>query len=694
MQLILAEKPSVANNIAFAIGAKNRKDGYFEGNNYLVTFAYGHLFELYDVAEYDNGFTKWELHKFPFIPKKFHYKVKDNDGAKKQVKIIKKLAYKKEVKEIIIATDADREGQLIAAIIINELNINKPLKRLWISSYTPKEVHKGMNNLIDYKNTSPLEKAGYSRQQMDWLFGINFTSLATLKYGNGKLLNVGRVILPTVKLIYDRDLEINNFKKETYFQLKTIFNAKEGQYEGLYIDNDIDRFKGRKNLEYIAHNIRDKYGIIVEKESKEVKESAPLLFNLTDLQGHITSKYNGFTSDKVLAIAQSLYENKYISYPRTSSRHLDDTQEKEIEEVLESLSKDYPSEYIIEFKKAKRIFDSSKVDSHPAITPTYIKPNLNELTKDEQIVYDEIKKRFLAQFMPQNEYLDVKIVTEVDDYGFISREKYLIKKGWLKLFEEKEQKPKYLSKLKENDIVKVIYSNVTEKETQPPKPYTEKTLLRAMENCGKKINEEDMENILKGYSIGTPATRSDTIKKIIDVGYIKKKGKNLNITELGKNLVEVFPIKELLDTDFTGRIEKSLKDIEKGIVNPDLFMERMIKYTERSSNIIKNSKGSISKDENNTKNSIGICPECGKDIIEGKKAYGCSNWKSGCKFTIWYNQLEKLGMKKISKANAKKLLKNEEIYLKLKSTKTGKNFECKGKLVKENERWNIKLIFK
>lgn len=694
MRLILAEKPSVAKNIAFAIGAKNKKDGYFEGDDCLVTFAYGHLFELYDVADYENGFTKWELDKFPFIPEKFNYKTKGNEGTRKQVKIIEQLANREDVEGIIIATDADREGELIAAIIINELNINKPLKRLWINSHTPKEVHKGMNSLIDYKNTLPLEKAGYCRQQMDWLFGINFTSLTTLKYGNGKLLNIGRVILPTVKLIYDRDLEIKNFKKETYFQLKAIFDAKENQYEGLYIENNIDRFKDQKKLEDISYSIKDKHGIIVEKESKEAKESAPLLFNLTDLQGHITSKYDGFTSDKVLNIAQSLYENKYISYPRTSSRHLDDTQEKEINEVLNIISKDYPSEHNIEFKKTKRIFDSNKVDSHPAITPTYIKPNLDELTKDEQIVYDEIKKRFLSQFMPQNEYLDIKFITEVDDYKFLSKEKNLIKEGWLKLYDEKEnQKISNLSKLKESDIVKVIYSNVVEKETQPPKLYTEKTLLKAMENCGKNINEEDVENILKGYSIGTPATRSETIKKIIDVGYVEKKGKSLNITELGKNLVEVFPIKELLDTDFTGRIEKSLKDIEKGIVNPDLFMERMVKYTERSSNIIKNNNGTIFKYQSNTKLPIGKCPECGGDIIEGKKAYGCSNWKSGCKFTIWYNQLEKLGMKKISKTNAKKLLKNEEIHLKLKSSKTGKEFECKGKLVKENENWNIKLIF-
>lgn len=693
MQLILAEKPSVAKNIAYALNAKDRKDGYFEGNGYIIAFAFGHLYELYDVKDYLKGFTKWELQKFPFVPEVFRYKIKNDKGIERQVKTIKKLTDRKDIKEIIIATDADREGQLIAGIIINELNINKPLKRLWINSHTPKEVHKGMNNLIDYKNTLALEKAGYCRQQMDWLFGVNFTSLTTLKYGNGKLLNVGRVILPTVKLIYDRDLEIENFKKETYFQLKTIFDAKGAQYEGFYIENGSDKFINKKNLEYISHSIRDKHGIITNKKEIEIKESAPLLLNLTDLQGHITSKYNNFTSDKVLNIAQSLYENKYISYPRTSSRHLDNSQEKEIKEVLDILVKDYPSEFNIKFKSSKRIFNSSNVDSHPAITPTYITPNLEELTRDEQVVYEEIKKRFLAQFMPQNEYLNIEIITEIDDYKFLSREKNLLKEGWLKLYEKEGKLNNNLINLKENDIVKVLYSNVLEKETQPPKSYTEKSLLKAMENCGKKVSEEDVENILRGYSIGTPATRSDTIKKIIDIGYIQKKGKSLNTTDLGENLVKVFPIKELLDTDFTGRIEKSLKDIEKGTVNPVVFMEKMIKYTEKSSNVIKSSNGIVSNGENNVKDKIGKCPECGNKIVAGKKAYGCSNWKNGCKFTIWYNQLEKLGMKKISKTNAKKLLKNEEISLKLKSPKTGKDFECKGKLIKENGRWNIKLVF-
>lgn len=700
MNLILAEKPSVAKNIAFTLNSNNRKDGYFEGDQYIVTFAFGHLYELYDVKDYENGFEKWEIDKFPFLPKDFKYKIKDDSGVKKQVGIINKLLKRNDIDTIIVATDDDREGQLIWAEIWNDARVKcENIKRLLINSHTPKEISKGMNNLKDYKDTLPLEKAAYCRQQMDWLFGINFTSLATLKYGNGKLLNVGRVILPTVKLIYDRDMEITNFKKETYYQLKAIFDYKGQQYESYYIDNNKnDRFEKKEILENISNSIKDKYGSIIEKEEKVISEQAPLLFNLSDLQGYITSKYNGFTSDKVLKIAQSLYENKYISYPRTASRHLDDTQVKEIENVVNTLSEKYSSDYNIIFKATKRNFDSSKVDSHPALTPTYILPNLDSLTKDEAIVYSEIERRFLAQFMPFNEYLDIKLLTRVDDYTFLSKEKSLIKEGWIKLYKEDcTNKTGILSNLKENDIVKNLYSNVIEKETEPPKHYTEKTLLKSMENCGKKVSEENVENILKGYSIGTAATRSETIKKIIDVGYVTKKGKSLLITDMGKKLIKVFPIKELMDTDFTGRIEKSLKDIEKGKINPDVFMERMKEYTNKSSDIIKKSNGSVvtkeTIDKKQDKEIIGKCPECGNDIIAGKKAYGCSNWRNGCNFAIWYNQLEKLGMKKISKTTARKLLNNEKVSLKLKSAKTGKNFECLGVLEKENNRWNIKLEF-
>lgn len=693
MILVIAEKPSVAKNIAFALNANNKKNGYFEGNNYIVTYTFGHLYVLYDVKDYDNNFGKWELDKFPYIPKEFKYKLKNESSIKKQADIIKKLANRNDIEEVIIATDYDREGSLIGDIIIKQLKIdNMPLKRLLINSHTPKEIHKGMNNLIDYKNTISLINAAYCRQKMDWLFGINFSSLTTIKHGDGMLLNIGRVILATTKLVYDRDMEILYFKKVKYYQLKYIFESKNIKYEGYLIDNNNnDKFKDRNDLLKIVDNTKNNIGVITSKIEEKTIENPPLLFNLTDLQGLITSKYTGYTSEKVLMIAQDLYEKKYISYPRTSSRYLDDTQDEEVEEVLNKIKEHYPSDYNIQFKKTERMFNSKKVDSHPAIIPTYIYPDFNSLTSDERVVYLEIVKRFLSHFMPPNEYLNITIITELGDYKFLSKERILAKEGFIKLYKTSSKfNNGNIIGLKKNDISKPLHREILEKETQPPGHYTENTLLKAMENCGKNINADDVENILKGYTIGTPATRADIIKKIIDVGYISRKGKSLYITELGKNLINVFPIKELLSADFTGRIEKTLKDIEKSKVNPNEFMKRMINYTIKCSNILKTTEGMIFDKSNYIKdNTVGVCPECNSPVLVGKYAYNCSN----CKFSIWYNHLEKFGVKKISKPNATKLLKKEKVKLRLKSPKTGKDFTCFGYLNKEKDKWSIKLDF-
>lgn len=696
LNLIITEKPSVAKSVSYAVnGSKsNRKDGYFEGPNYITTFVFGHMYELFSAKDYDPELAKWNLSNYPFFPKDFKYKPREDNGVKKQLRIIKELANNKEVNAIIIATDSDLEGQLIGSVLVRELNIDKPLKRLWINSHTPEEVRKGMSNLKDYSEIINLEKASYCRQHMDWIIGISYSVLTSVCYSslnNYKVLPVGRVMLPTIKLIYDRNNEILKFKKEKYYELKAfIENSKGEQYIGYYIENNTTRFKDNNFIKQIRDNVDNKSGIILNKESKNTIENAPLLYNLTGLQGDISSKYN-LSSDKVKKIAQELYERGYISYPRTSSRHLDDTQANEIERVLKIHSEDYPLDYRIIFKKDKRVFDSSKVDSHPALTPTYLIPE--NLTDEQTYVYGEIKKRFLSLFMPPNEYENTTIITLIDKYHFITKNKFLVKDGWAKLYKDYSQNKNIVPDLKINDIVKIIHVESLEKETEPPKHYTEKTLLKAMENCGKNVSEEEVEHILKGYSIGTPDTRSDTIKKILKIGYIEKKGKSLLITSLGKKLMEVFPVKELLDTDFTGRIQKSLKDIEKGIVNSEVFMDRMKSFVKKSATEFKIMElSSVKKDKAKTI-SLGKCPECGNEVIEGKRAYGCSNWKNGCKFSIWFNQLEKLGLKKISKTTAKQLLKGEKVSLRLISSKGNKPFECLGYLNKENGKWSIKFKF-
>lgn len=693
--LIICEKPSVGKSVSFAVNAKsNRADGYFDGDKYITTFVFGHMYELFDAKDYDPKFTKWNKENYPFIPTEFKYKIRDDKGVKKQVKTINDLVNRKDISHVIIATDNDLEGALIGDVLVKELKVKKPIKRLLINSHTPDEVRKGMNDLRDYKDMANQIKASYCRQHSDYAIGINYTVLSSVCYSNGsQLLACGRIIMPTLFLIYNRDKDILNFKKEPYHELRAIFSCNKQQYEGLYMNSNKEtRFKNKDTLNTIKDKVENKHGIITEKETKSVKEVAPLLFNLTDLQGHISSKYD-IPGDKTKEIAQQLYENGYISYPRTASRHLDDSQGSEIERVLDVLIKDYPDDYNIVFKKDKRIFDSSKIDSHPALTPTYQIPT--DLTKEQSLVYEEIKKRFISQFMPANEYEQTIIVTDVDGYKFITKEKIIVREGWIKLYKDDTKVSIVNLKIKLNDIAKVEHLQVLDKETEPPKKYTEKTLLSAMENCGKSVSPEDVEHILKGYSIGTADTRASTIKRLIELGYIERKGKSLSMTPLGKELVEVFPVRELLDTDFTGRIQKSLKDIEKGVTNADVFMERMKAF------VIKNSEKFVEKKLSSTNQemdkklvSLGKCPECGKDVVEGKKAYGCSGYKDGCNFAIWYNQLEKLGMKKVNKTVAKKLLNKEKASTKLKSPKSGKDFECNLVLNKEGEKWGVKLEYK
>ena len=690
---IIGEKPSVAKSIAYAVNSKvSRKDGYFEGDKFNVTFVFGHMYELYDMKDYEERLSVWSTDNYPYVPKEYKYKARADKGVKAQLKTIKTLANDSDY--VVVASDADMEGNLLGDILIKELKINKPLKRLWISSHTPEEVNKGMNNLRDYSAMHNQIQASYCRQLLDYVLGVNLTVLTSVAYGGGKLLNIGRVILGTLRLIYDRDMEIDNFKSVKYFELKSIFESNNQQYQGRLLNEDKEtRFDNRKILEQVKVEVDGKEGVIESLEKKKVVENAPLLFNLNDLQGHISSKYN-IGADKTKTIAQSLYEKGYISYPRTASRHLDDTQADEIKRVLDIFIKEYPSDYNIAFNKSKRMFDSKKVDSHPALTPTYVIPK--DKSKDEALIYNEIKLRFISVFMPANEYEQTTVITNIKDHRFITKEKILVKKGWIKLYKESDKEGNKPLDLKENRLSKSVHTEIEEKDTEPPKKYNEKSLLKAMETCGKKVDEEDVEYILKGYSIGTADTRATTIKKLLDIGYIKKSGKSLETTPLGREIIEVFPVDELKDIDFTGRIQKSLKDIEKGEIDPEIFMRRMEgfvfknaeKFKVKKLNSMEGAKGSKKE-----KKVIGKCPDCGSDVIEGKKAYGCSNWKSGCKFAIWFNQLENLGMKKINLTAAKKLLNNEKPKVKLHSKKKNKDFECSIYLEKENEKWNIKLEF-
>ena len=717
VSVIITEKPSVAKNIADALNIKNRKDGYFEGNDYIVTWAFGHLLQLYDAKDYDENMAKWRMENFPFIPSHFRYKIKSDPrhkekedlGAKKQLKIIYQLMKRNDVDSVIQACDYDREGQVIGDTIIYHLNTKKQVYRLLLNEWTPDEVLKGLQNLKPNTQMRPLLDAGISRQWADWVIGINLTSVATLKYqkGSGKALNIGRVLLPTLKIIYDRDKEIENFVPENYFKLTATFITKDGQeYEGTYVEGEEEKFKNKETLEVIQQSLNNQSATILDKKVELKKEYPPYLFNLSNLQGFITSKYKGWTSDKVLRVAQSLYEKKYITYPRTASVVLEESLVEKAAKVLNNLKKGLPYENEITFAKKKRVFDNSKVESHSAITPTYLIPK--SLTRDEEIVYNAIKNRFIMQFMPIAEHEETKIITKVNTNDikglFISKGKVQLVEGWKKV-EKMESKDTILPLVNINEIVQIRDHKLSSHVTKPPKHHTEKTLLRVMETCGKnkdkenEDSEEMMAAILSGYSIGTPATRAETIKKLKDVGYIATQNKNLICTELGRKLVETFPVKELFDLDFTGRLEKTLSDIEKQKFPKESFLKLIFNFTTNAVKTIKNDNDIIISEVSNEKKTrevLGKCPLCGHGIIEGQKGFGCSNWKNGCKFVIWKNDKFLASMKKKpTKTMVKSLLKNGVALVKGLTSKKGNKFDAYLRYEKnpDNEYFSWKMEF-
>lgn len=723
-KVIIAEKPSVAKNIADAFKIKTRRDGYFEGNEYLVTWAFGHLLQLFDAKDYDENMKGWRMEKFPFIPSNFKYKIKCDSynrsvvdkGAEKQINIIRSLIEREDVDGIISATDFDREGQVIADELFIHYNVNKPTYRLLLNEWTEDEVKKGMENLKLNSEMQPLQDAGIGRQLADWVIGINLTSVATLRYGSNdkerKTLNIGRVLLPTLKIIYDRDKEIENFKESSYYKLATNYKSKDStEFETIYYENSSEKFEKKEYLDTISKLLVGKSGVVVDKEIEKKREYPQPLFNLSNLQGYVTSKYKGWTSDKVLKVAQSLYEKKFITYPRTASVVLEESLEDRARKVLENLKKGLPYEDQVKFAKSKRVFDNSKVESHSAITPTYVIPK--GLSADEEKVYTAVKNRFIMQFMPVAEFEETKITLKVNDEKipgeFISKGKVEIIKGW-RIVEKIDTKDTILPLVEKGDNLDVTNNKINKVTKKPPKYHTEKTLLRVMETCGKgfkedkeddETNSEEMMNaILSGFSIGTPATRAETIKKLKDIGYITTKGKSLTTTELGRTIVEIFPAKELLDLEYTGRLEKTLSDIEKGKFKKEDFLNLIYDFTRDSVEKIKNDNSFLHKfkvEIPEGTEEIGKCPICGNSVVEGEKGFGCYNWKNGCKFTIWKDDkyIASFG-KEVSKEMVKLLLQNGKVGFRNLKSKKGNTFSAYFKYEKNEEtgyfNWRIEFI--
>lgn len=653
--LIVAEKASVGRDIAKALHLNHKQSGYIEGENFTVTWARGHLMALKSMDAYDARLKKWSLETLPFWPKTFQYEV--IRGAEKEYRTIKKLIKSGHFDQIILATDNDREGQLIGETIFQSIGTGSiPVKRLLQDDWRESTVRDGLKHLIDNSDMKGLAYAGYCRQHMDWIIGLNLTRAASVKYGGYKALNVGRIILPTLKFVYDRDIAIENFKPENYYRLDSTFQGKNGTYEGTY--HTKETILNASALTSLKSKLEGHDGQVVKKEVKEQRQWPEPLFNQAALQAYMTKHFNGWTASKVLSVSQSLYEKKLQTYPRTESRYLPESAIASVQATLAKFG---------DYAFSKRPFNDKKVDSHGAIIPTG--ETSSDLTEDEQTLYTEVKNRFLEQFMPQAVYEKTSIVTRIGDTDFITKGKVLKDPGW-QVIAGIKNKDKTLPMVEEGEVVKVNELNIKTLQTKAPSPMTESELIETMETCGRKYKTDDEETqaILSGFSIGTGATRHQAIDKIIKVGYVERKKKQLVTTPFGRKFVEVFPAKKMFNADFTGKIEYSLKNVEKGTVKPAAFMKSVKRYTLESVQAVKDSQATLP-----VEGSLGKCPLCGGDVIEYKKSFQCVNHD----YTIYKRPalLVKAFGKTVTKTLVKQALANKEhkAILKYSKDKNGRS---------------------
>ncbi|HJH70847.1 MAG TPA: DNA topoisomerase 3 [Bacteroidaceae bacterium] len=573
MIVCIAEKPSVARDIAEVLGARNRKEGYIEGNGYQVTWTFGHLCTLKEPHEYTPSWKAWSLSSLPMIPPRFGIKLINDPGIEKQFHIIEGLM--QQADEIINCGDAGQEGELIQRWVMQKAGAHCPVKRLWISSLTEEAIREGFASLKDQSEFQPLYEAGLSRAIGDWVLGMNATRLYTLKYGqNRQVLSIGRVQTPTLALIVKRQQEIENFKPEPYWELKTVyrettFNSTKGKFSS--------KEEGEKFLE----TVKNSDFTVTDVSAKKGTEAPPRLFDLTSLQVECNKKFS-YSADMTLQLIQSLYEKKVATYPRVDTTFLSDDIYPKCPNILVGL-KDYAGFTAPlagkKLLKSKKVFDNSKVTDHHAIIPTGVQPQ--GLTDMEKRVFDLIARRFIAVFYPDCKFSTTTVLGEVDKVEFKATGKQILEPGWRVIFAKEQQE-----ETKENEEERVLplftigesgphTPDLTEKWTQPPKPYTEATLLRAMETAGKLVDNDELRDALKENGIGRPSTRAAIIETLFKRHYIRKERKNLIATPTGVELIQLIHEELLKSAELTGIWEKKLREIERRSYDAATFLTEL-----------------------------------------------------------------------------------------------------------------------
>ena len=673
-QLVIAEKPSVAQSIATVLGAKNKKDGYLEGNGYLVSWCIGHLVGLCDASAYGQQYEKWNRETLPILPKEWKYEV--SRAKHKQFRILKELMKRKDVTELICATDAGREGELIFRQVYYHAGCNKPFLRLWISSMEDKAIREGFRTLRPGSNYDNLYRSALARSQADWMVGINSTRLFTCLYGT--LLRVGRVQTPVLSMLCDRQHQIDHFQKKPYWNVHLTCGNLTVHKEKIFDKTEADHLS----------KICDGNILTVTSVKNEQKSIAPpRLYDLTTLQRE-ANRYYGYTAQQTLDFTQNLYEKKLVTYPRTDSQFLTEDMAQTSENMVSLIKSQFGfgSSVYPWMPDIKRVINNSKVTDHHAIIPTAEigKRHLNDLSQGEKDILILIAQRLLCATAPRHIYMETRISADCAGTEFTSKGKTITENGWksveaafrqtLKSNDQRdiENEPE-LPVINEKQFFTDVKAAVTDHFTTPPKPFTEDTLLSAMETAGNDHFDEDTEK--KG--LGTPATRAGILEKLVTSGYVQRKGKSLIPTDSGINLIAVMP-EHLKSPKMTAEWENTLMQIEHGKVSDITFLQGI---SDLVTDLV-HSHASVNNSEKNRfassteKESIGSCPRCKSPVHEGKSNYYCSNRE--CSFCLWKNSTYLNNLKKpMTRKMAAEFLQKGRVHGKgLYSSKTGKTFDA------------------
>ena len=660
MIVVVAEKPSVGRDIARVLHCGERGEGFLRGETYTVTWAIGHLVTLCEPDEMDEKYKKWRMEDLPILPESIPTKVISKTKA--QFQIIKKLINADETDSVICATDAGREGELIFRLIYRTAKCKKPVDRLWISSMTDEAIREGFSSLKPSSEYDGLYRSAECRSQADWLVGMNASRAFTLRFDS--LLSIGRVQTPTLAILVKRYHEIADFKPEEYFTLTADFGDYSGQWfdEKNTDEKKNTRLPSKEKADEIAGQVKGKQAVVRLSTAEEKKELPPQLYDLTSLQRDANRKL-GFTADKTLKLAQELYEKwKAVTYPRTDSRYLPMDMIGRAKLTLQKL----PGEYqpIVQnipwgdggkLPFSKRIFDNAKISDHHALIPTPQTAPLDKLPPDAGKLFDLIARRTVAAFYPAYVYDQLKVITDAEGHAFKSSGKAVKQQGWKSVYPTEDVEDR-LPLLKEGDTRTVRKTSVKKETTKPPAPHTDASLLAAMENAGRELEDEQLREQMKGSGLGTPATRAAIIERLIQVGYAARKGRALNATEKGVSLIALAP-QEIASPETTGKWELALDEIAKNKRDTERFMQGIRKLTAflvsyardtkteaRFPEEMRRGKGGKRKGTSAQNKVEGaVCPLCGKPVVENAKAFGCSAWKEGCHFTLWKNMLERGG---------------------------------------------------